>query len=65
MSTVDTQGAPDTVPPLVRAELSSALTQLRLKLLDLTGRNGLINSKHTAGKPLQFFEGQQLSWCQV
>ena len=31
--------------------------QLRLKLLDLTGRNRLINFKHTAGKSLQFVEG--------
>lgn len=38
--------------------LTSALEQLRLKLLDLTGRNRLINFKHTAGKSLQFVEGQ-------
>lgn len=37
--------------------LSTALAQLRLKLLDLTGRNRLINFKHTAGKSLQFVEG--------
>ena len=37
--------------------LTSALEQLRLKLLDLTGRNRLINFKHTAGKSLQFVEG--------
>ena len=37
--------------------LNSALEQLRLKLLDLTGRNRLINFKHTAGKSLQFVEG--------
>lgn len=37
--------------------LYSALEQLRLKLLDLTGRNRLINFKHTAGKSLQFIEG--------
>ena len=37
--------------------LTSALEQLRLKLLDLTGRNRLINFKHTAGKSLQFIEG--------
>jgi transcription elongation GreA/GreB family factor len=37
--------------------LISALEQLRLKLLDLTGRNRLINFKHTAGKSLQFVEG--------
>ena len=38
--------------------LTSALEQLRLKLLDLTGRNRLINFKHAAGKSLQFIEGQ-------
>ena len=37
--------------------LTTALEQLRLKLLDLTGRNRLINFKHTAGKSLQFVEG--------
>jgi very-short-patch-repair endonuclease len=37
--------------------LTSALEELRLKLLDLTGRNRLINFKHTAGKSLQFVEG--------
>lgn len=37
--------------------LTSALEQLRLKLLDLTGRNRLINFKHTPGKSLQFVEG--------
>ena len=37
--------------------LISALEQLRLKLLDLTGRNRLINFKHTLGKSLQFVEG--------
>lgn len=36
--------------------LRSALEQLRLKLLDLTGRNRLINF-NTAGKSLQFVEG--------
>lgn len=41
--------------------LSSALAQLRLKLLDLTGRNRLINFKHTPGKSLQFVEGQPSS----
>ena len=37
--------------------LISAFEQLRLKLLDLTGRNRLINFKHTIGKSLQFVEG--------
>ena len=41
-----------------RSALISALGQLRLKLLDLTGRNRLINFKHTAGKSLQFVEGR-------
>ena len=35
----------------------SALQQLRLKLLDLTGRNRLINFKHAPGKSLRFVEG--------
>lgn len=44
--------------------LTSALEQLRLKLLDLTGRNRLINFKHTAGKSLQFVEGHPAAICQ-
>lgn len=39
------------------ATIVSALDQLRLKLLDLTGRNRLINFRHTAGKSLQFVQG--------
>ncbi|OJV39988.1 MAG: hypothetical protein BGO25_09330 [Acidobacteriales bacterium 59-55] len=31
---------------------------MRVKLLDLTGRNRLINFKHTPGRSLQFVEGQ-------
>lgn len=42
---------------LDRASLRDALAQLRLKLLDLTGRNRLLNFKHTAGRSLQFVEG--------
>ncbi len=38
-----------------------ALAQLRLKLLDLTGRNRLINYKATIGKSLQFVEGNPVS----
>jgi very-short-patch-repair endonuclease len=38
--------------------LLNALAQQRLKLLDLSGRNRLINFKHTPGKSLQFIEGQ-------
>lgn len=34
--------------------IQAALNELRLRLLDLTGRNRLINFKHTAGKSLQF-----------
>jgi transcription elongation GreA/GreB family factor/very-short-patch-repair endonuclease len=41
--------------------LALALEQLRLKLLDLTGRNRLINFKHTPGKSLQFVEGAAAS----
>lgn len=41
--------------------LSTALAQLRLKLLDLTGRNRLINFKHTSGKSLQFVEGHPVA----
>lgn len=41
--------------------LSLALEQLRLKLLDLTGRNRLINFKHTPGKSLQFVQGTAAS----
>ena len=37
--------------------LRSAISQLRLKLLDLTGRNRLINFKHNPGKSLQFVGG--------
>lgn len=34
--------------------IEHALGELRLKLLDLTGRNRLINFKHTAGRSIQF-----------
>lgn len=34
--------------------IKAALAELRLRLLDLTGRNRLINFRHTAGKSLQF-----------
>lgn len=37
--------------------LTAALEQLRLRLLDLTGRNRLINLKHTPGKAIQFVQG--------
>lgn len=38
--------------------LRDALAQLRIRLLDLTGRNRLLNYKHPIGKSLQFVEGQ-------
>lgn len=34
--------------------IKAALDELRLRLLDLTGRNRLVNFKHTPGKSLQF-----------
>lgn len=34
--------------------IEAALNELRLRLLDLTGRNRLINFRHTTGKSLQF-----------
>jgi hypothetical protein len=37
--------------------LAAALEQLRLKLLDLTGRNRLLNFRHTPGRSLQSVEG--------
>jgi hypothetical protein len=36
----------------------TALEQLRLRLLDLTGRNRLLNFRHSTGRSLQFVEGQ-------
>lgn len=41
----------------IASPLNSALEQLRIKLLDLTGRNRLINFKHTPGKSIQFVNG--------
>jgi hypothetical protein len=37
--------------------LLAALQQLRLRLLDLTGRNRLLNFRHGTGRSLQFVEG--------
>lgn len=37
--------------------LAAALAQLRLKLLDLTGRNRALNFKHNPGRSLQSVEG--------
>ena len=39
------------------AMLRAAISQMRLKLLDLTGRNRLLNFKHSPGKSLQFVGG--------
>lgn len=38
--------------------ISEALEKLRLRLLDLTARNRLLNFKPSAGKSLQFIEGR-------
>src|SRR6266851_3166514 len=38
--------------------LLEALEQLRLRLLDLTGRNRLLNFRHSTGRSLQFIDGQ-------
>ena len=48
---------PTSSSPDVRS-LRVALAQLRLRLLDLTGRNRLLNYKHPPGKSLQFVEGE-------
>ncbi len=47
--------------PTDGGEVAAALTQLRLKLLDLSAWNKLINFKHTIGKSLQFVAGQPSS----
>lgn len=57
MSTGSPIGPSDRASTKSRGVLSSALAQLRRKLLDLSGRNRLINFKHTAGRSLQFVEG--------
>jgi hypothetical protein len=41
-----------------RGAILGALEQLRLRLLDLSGRNRLLNFRDTAGRSLQFVEGQ-------
>lgn len=38
--------------------LLAAIEQLRLRLLDLTGRNRLLNFRYSTGRSLQFVEGQ-------
>jgi len=40
------------------SQLREALAQLRLRLLDLSGRNRLLNYRHPIGKSLQFVQGQ-------
>lgn len=39
--------------------IAGALEDLRLKLLDLTGRNRLLNFKHSVGKSLRFVQGDR------
>jgi hypothetical protein len=46
--------SPTTNPFAGNVPIKAALHELRLRLLDLTGRNRLVNFKHTAGKSLQF-----------
>ena len=36
--------------------IRAALHQLRMRLLDMTGRNRLVNFKHSSGKSLQFVQ---------
>lgn len=38
-------------------DIQGALKQLWTKLVDLSGRNRLLNSKHTPGRSLQSVEG--------
>jgi len=44
-----------------QSDVEAALHQLRLKLLDLSGRNRLLNFKHTASRSIQFVEGSPLT----
>jgi hypothetical protein len=45
------------MPPTISGmPITQALEQLRLRLLDLTGRNRLINFKHGPGKTIQFVD---------
>ncbi|MGC2525892.1 MAG: DUF4011 domain-containing protein [Stellaceae bacterium] len=54
-----TRGAPPKPPTGGGYDsLLAALEQLRLRLLDLTGRNRLLNFRHSTGRSLQFVEGQ-------
>jgi len=47
-----------------RSDIEAALADLRLRLLDLSLRNRLLNFKHTAGRSLQFVEGHPLALFQ-
>lgn len=49
---IQPQGAPSLFSGMVPAQV--ALNELRLRLLDLSGRNRLVNFKHSPGKSLQF-----------
>lgn len=50
----ETEEATTNNPFAGKLPIAVALNELRLRLLDLTARNRLINFKHTAGKSLQF-----------
>lgn len=58
-SEVDLDEAPLSADEVFSGSLPirEALERLRLRLLDLTGRNRLLNFKPTAGRALQFVEG--------
>ena len=47
-----------------RGDVEAALHQLRIKLLDLSGRNRLLNFKHTPGRSIQFVEGSPVAMYQ-
>lgn len=50
-------GQPQAGPSLFsgKVPIQVALNELRLRLLDLTGRNRLVNFKHTPGESPRFF----------
>ena len=52
----ETLAVPNTVSDVFQGNVPilEALAKLRLRLLDLTGRNRLLNFKHAPGKSLQF-----------
>ena len=51
------QGTSDVRPDPGVSLFRESLEQLRLKLLDLTGRNRLLNFKHAPGRSLRFVQG--------